>query len=38
MDIHIIKGDVVGADEKVGPAGRVQLCDSFHTDSRGIVG
>jgi hypothetical protein len=38
MNKHIVKGNVVGADEKVRPAGRVQLRDSFHTDSGGIVG
>lgn len=37
MDKHIVKGDVVGAHEEVGPAGRVQLRDALNTDPSRIV-
>lgn len=38
MDIHIIKGDVLGVDEKVGPAWRIQLCDTLHRYTCRVVG
>lgn len=37
VDVHIVKRHVVGAHEEVGPAGRVQLRDAFHTDAGCVV-
>lgn len=37
MNENVIERNIIGANKKVGPAGRVQLRDSFHTDTRSIL-
>jgi len=38
IDENIIERDILGANEEVGPAGRVELSDTFDTDTSGIIG
>jgi hypothetical protein len=38
MDIHIIKRDIIGPNEKVRPARRVQLRDALDGNTGCIIG
>ena len=38
MDIHIIKRDIIGPNEKVRPARRVQLRDALDRDTGCVIG
>jgi hypothetical protein len=37
MNENVVERDVFGADEEVGPAGRVELSDSFDRDAGGVL-
>lgn len=38
MNVHIIKGDIISANEKVCPARRVQLRDALNRDAGCVIG